>query len=334
MQPTLKSLDLRVTKLERQVRRLKSRINGVSSSSNQNTIISDSSPDWNFSTGNIASITLTQDTTLNITGVTGNSTGLILVTQDSTGGWVLTVPGNVPAGWALSTGAGETDILGFFYDGATFYWSKESYGIIISAPIQLSTPSSFAAVASGATKINLSWANVTNESSYLIEVSDDGLSGWTTLATPAADTLAYTHTGLVASTTKYYRLTAVGDGVSYLDSSYATTSGVTNSVDDVPTILVSGLTYNNAAMRLTFNAPMIALSAPDLALGLTFKVNGTPIGISNASPSGTDIYYSIFPSIVNGDVVTLDYDASIGLLESVLNVLETSFQNFPITNTI
>lgn len=99
---------------------------------------------------------------------------------------------------------------------------------------QLSTPTLTATVAS-ATQINLGWTNVANESSFRLEWSANGSTGWTQIGgTIAANTLSYNHTGLTAATHYYYRLKAVGDGVTYSDSAYST--------DDDTTTALSALT--------------------------------------------------------------------------------------------
>lgn len=129
-----------------------------------------------------------------------------------------------------------------------------------SAATQLSAPSGFMAAADGENDIDLSWSDVANESSYLIEVSLDGSTAWTTLTSPAAGATSYTHSGLSAGDLRYYRIKAVGDGVSYLDSTYSSVSATTEDAGDVtapvPTFSpVSGNTTAdvNQAIVITLN---------------------------------------------------------------------------------
>jgi hypothetical protein len=94
---------------------------------------------------------------------------------------------------------------------------------------QLATPTLTATVA-GSTQINLSWTNVANESSYKLEWSPNGTSGWTQIGgTIAANTTTYNHTGLTASTHYYYRVSAIGDGVTYSDSNLGTDDDITSA---------------------------------------------------------------------------------------------------------
>lgn len=58
------------------------------------------------------------------------------------------------------------------------------------------------------TQINLSWTNVAGETNYLLQRSDNGTDGWTTIASPAANVVAYNDTGLTADTSYFYRVVA------------------------------------------------------------------------------------------------------------------------------
>lgn len=102
-----------------------------------------------------------------------------------------------------------------------------------SGLLQLSTPGNFAAVADGESEIDLSWDDVSNESSYLIEFSLDGITGWTTLSAPASGQTTANQTGLSSGVTRYYRIKAVGDGTTYSDSAYSTASATTESGSDL-----------------------------------------------------------------------------------------------------
>lgn len=84
---------------------------------------------------------------------------------------------------------------------------------------QLSTPNDFTASPASSSQNNLTWTDVANETNYIIywnTVSDFGTAS--VLASPAANSTSYNHTGLTASTTYYYWLIAVGDGVIYSNS--------------------------------------------------------------------------------------------------------------------
>jgi hypothetical protein len=98
----------------------------------------------------------------------------------------------------------------------------------------LPTPGTFTATPDGENEIDLAWVNVANASSYDLDYSVSGGGGpWINLATPAAGSTSYAHTGLSAGTTYHYRLKAVGDGIVYIDSAYAIAAGTTENLGDV-----------------------------------------------------------------------------------------------------
>jgi hypothetical protein len=99
----------------------------------------------------------------------------------------------------------------------------------------LNTPTLTATVIS-ATQINLSWTNVPHESSFKLEWSANGTTGWTQIGgTIAANTTSFSHTGLTASTAYYYRVSAIGDGVTYATSGFGTANGTTSAASSYQT---------------------------------------------------------------------------------------------------
>jgi|LakMenE18May11ns_1017448.scaffolds.fasta_scaffold9729510_2 hypothetical protein len=115
----------------------------------------------------------------------------------------------------------------------------------------LNTPTLTATVIS-ATQINLSWTNVPHESSYKLEWSANGTTGWTQIGgTIAANTTSFSHTGLTASTAYYYRVSAIGDGVTYATSAFGTANGTTSAASSAtyltfPTLPTGFEAYNSA----------------------------------------------------------------------------------------
>ncbi len=70
------------------------------------------------------------------------------------------------------------------------------------------TPTNLSASAVSSSQIGLTWTDVVDETGYALERSDDSGSTWELVETLAADTTAYTDSGLAASTTYHYRLNA------------------------------------------------------------------------------------------------------------------------------
>jgi titin len=81
----------------------------------------------------------------------------------------------------------------------------------------LATPALSAAAISSA-QINLSWVNNSaHATGFEVQHSPDGLTNWTTLATPLVGVTSYPDTPLTPGVTYHYRMRALGTGV---DSSY------------------------------------------------------------------------------------------------------------------
>jgi hypothetical protein len=84
---------------------------------------------WDQTKGSTAAITLTANATLSITNAVAGMYGLVRVTQDATGSRTLTLPAGSKVinggGGAvtLTSTAGATDVLSYFYDGTNYYWT-------------------------------------------------------------------------------------------------------------------------------------------------------------------------------------------------------------------
>ena len=62
------------------------------------------------------------------------------------------------------------------------------------------------------TTIGLAWDDVADESSYRIERSADGETGWNAIGTSGQDITTYTDVGLAPGTTNFYRVVATNEG--------------------------------------------------------------------------------------------------------------------------
>jgi hypothetical protein len=190
--------------------------------------------------------TAASDTQIDLswTNVANESSFKLEWSPNGTTGWTQ-IGGTIAANTLVYSHTGLTASTLYYYrvsaigDGVTYLTSgfgSDNESTTAPGLIPLSTPGSFAATVISSTQIDLSWTDVANESSYRLDWSPNGSSGWTQIGgTIAAGSTSYSHTGLTASTAYYYRLKAVGDGVTYSDSSYATdndtTSGAYEAVD-------------------------------------------------------------------------------------------------------
>lgn len=195
---------------------------------------------------------------------------------------------------AINFGAGIVPIgianggvpdAGTYYIGFV-YWNGTAICNFMSTTgstaVQLAAPGSLAVVADGQTALDISWTNVTDNQGYLVERSNDGVTGWVTVETTAVDAVASTITGLSAGDTRYVRVTTLGDGITTLDSEYATAAGSTESgeVDDpeftfAPTSGATGVLVNTpmviTANRAIRNTDGTALTGANIAAVIILK---------------------------------------------------------------
>lgn len=186
--------------------------------------------------------------------------------------------------------------------------TDSSYGttsatISSSGTAQLSTPSLSASVVSD-TQINLSWNDVENESSYQLQRATDILftANLITLTTPAAGTTSYNDTSLSAGTTYFFRIKAVGNGTTYVDSGYgsaqATTTGVGNQLPmPTPTITSNSDTSQTISWNAVSEATSYTLKANSVddyaGAGTIYAGSGTSYVFSGRDPGTTYFYWLI-----------------------------------------
>jgi hypothetical protein len=77
---------------------------------------------------------------------------------------------------------------------------------ILGVPPQ---PAGLVGTAVSAGQINLSWVDGADESSYRIERSNDGSTGWAAVGTVGVNVTAFSNTGLASGTRYYYRVIAI-----------------------------------------------------------------------------------------------------------------------------
>lgn len=93
-----------------------------------------STTNWDLSSGKNAYVTLTENTTLNISNVSSFNEGVLVVTQDGTGGRTISLPpssfvsNNGGGAVTLTSSPGGVDKLKFHYLNSKFYWDiKTTY---------------------------------------------------------------------------------------------------------------------------------------------------------------------------------------------------------------
>lgn len=103
---------------------------------------------------------------------------------------------------------------------------------------QLAAPTMAAPSAVTASSMTLSWTNVVNESSYLVERSLDNVT-WGNGVTVGVDVLSLNVTGLAPSTLYYFRVTAIGDTTNYTNSPASNVVNATTSASGTTTPLTA-----------------------------------------------------------------------------------------------
>ena len=149
-------------------------------------------------------------------------------------------------------------------------------------------PTSLTATASGNTRIDLTWTApaITGGSpitGYKIEESPNGNSNWTTLeADTNGPATTYSHTGLAAGTTRYYRVSAINtNGAGAASNVDGATTGTT--VPDAPTGLAATAS-GNTRINLSWTAPAITGGSPITG----YKIEESPNGTSSWTDLVTD----------------------------------------------
>ena len=114
---------------------ISSSFNSLSASNASNgsvNLVYSSSIVWNYLSGSVANVTLIGNASLNLISASINSFGIIKVTQDSTGSRALSLPGSIQTSASLSQNPNSVDLLGFYYDGSTFFWSYSNFGTVLT----------------------------------------------------------------------------------------------------------------------------------------------------------------------------------------------------------
>ena len=208
---------------------------------------------------------------------------------------------NFPTGWfvyGITTGdipdAGTYQLFFMFRNGVvTVSWPSPSLQVSSLAP--LSAPANFAAVADGDDIIDLSWDAVTNASGYELYYSLTGTSGWTLLASLDPGDTTYSHTGLSAGITFFYRIRATGDLIIYNNSLYSTTSATTETSGDVtaPTFTFSPA---SGATDPPINQPIVITAneaiRKDDATVLTDANIASVLRVKQTNVGGSDIPFT------------------------------------------
>jgi len=178
-------------------------------------------------------------------------------------------------------------------------YSTVSYATT-SSLTQLTTPTINAPTVISSTEIDLTWSTVANVTSWKLEWSPNGTDTWTQIGgTITGATLLYNHTSLTPATAYYYRLTAVGDQVTYSDSA---TSVVVNATTKTaaPTLVSSATSTDGLTITHTFSRAMAA--SPTTTGYSTSPVKIISSATRNADTTKIDVVVSV--AFLSTDTIT------------------------------
>jgi phosphodiesterase/alkaline phosphatase D-like protein len=152
-------------------------------------------------------------------------------------------------------------------------------------------------------EIQVTWSDVAYESSYRVERSATGTSGWTTVGTVGADTLTFNNPGLTPSTKYYYRVIAVNSTGESPASAVvnATTPATPTAVPSAPsspalTVLSSTsikMTWRDTTNELYFRVERSLSSTGGWTQVATVPTNTLLFTDTGLTPS-TTYYYRVF----------------------------------------
>ncbi len=184
-------------------------------------------------------------------------------------------------------------------------------------------PTNLTATANGQTQIDLSWTAPASDggaaiTGYRVEVSTDG-SSWSSQVSNTGSTVTrYSHTGLTASSTRYYRVSAInsaGTGpASNVDTATTPTSGMPvggpDLVVDAPTVSNSNLDPGasftlNAAVRNQGNSPSASTT-------LRYYRSADSTIYTDDTPVGTDSVGGLAASVTSSESISLTAPSSAG----------------------
>ena len=163
-------------------------------------------------------------------------------------------------------------------------WLNRSYWNLLSqytytGPVTLSAPGSFVANSTTVSSITLTWTTVANASSYMLEWSANGTSGWTQIGgTLSQATITYNHTTLTSGVQYFYRISSIGDGVNYLTSGYVTANDTVNVPTQLSAPSISPAQFDSNTVRFTIT-PVTNNAGYRYRTGISSGVYGSPLDL-------------------------------------------------------
>jgi hypothetical protein len=289
--------------------------------------------------GSFKSLTLTGNTALTFSST--KRSGVLLVKQDATGSRTLTING---ASAAINSAANSTSVITFIYNDviSDYVFSIETVVVGVTGGLDTTAPTLLSAVVSNAAPSNLvltfnetlDSASVPATTDFDIQVNGASrnrdlvtLSGAVItlhLVSPILNGDTITVSYLAGGTNKIQDV-AGNDAAAFVNT--AVTNNV-SAADTTPPTIVSKNTTSATNIRIIFSEAVTAN-----LLGWSFKKNGSTLGASAISGSGTTWNFTV-GTMAGGDTLLVSYDSSTGnTIDASGNEL-VSFTDSAVTNNI
>jgi len=208
-----------------------------------------------------------------------NETSFVLMQSSTSGGIfnkLITISANTTSYTDVGLGSSAT----YYYKiqatnaGGNSSWSNEASAKTDTPPANIpAAPSNLIATAAGTSVINLTWSDIaTNETSYVLQRSLSSGSGFSTIATLAANTTSYSNSGLNSSTTYYYKVQAINSIGSSAWSNVVNSTTATSGPPAAPSNLTAKATGCNSILLTWFDN---SVNETNFDLRRSTSLNGT-----------------------------------------------------------
>ena len=249
--------------------------------------------------------------------------------------------------WVLKWGStGEYLLKDLSPGGISEYVSSEKLTIVWESGdtvalkiLELNLPSTPRLQAKGisGTQIDLSWevdrTGGSDITGYKIEVSTDGMTFTDLVVDTASTATTYSHTGLSANDTVYYKVSVI-NAIGTSDASDVASA----TAEDSPPRVERAQVFTSTSIELTFDEALVLHPLPDTS-AFTVKVQGnprTPTGVTSALRTN-QIYLELATgdAIRPGETVTVSYTKpSTNPLKDAAGNETLSFTDFPVDNNL
>ena len=207
--------------------------------------------------------------------------------------------------------------------------------------LELNRPSTPRLQAKGisGTQIDLSWevdrTGGSDITGYKIEVSTDGMTFTDLVVDTASTATTYSHTGLSANDTRYYKVSVINA----IGTSDASDVASATAEDSPPRVVRAKVSVNASGVLLDFDEGLDFSSIPDSS-AFTIKANGTELSLAGVSSIGAprSLHVDLTAAerrIRPGETVTVSYTKpSTNPLQDAAGVETPSFTDFPVDNNL